>query len=290
MWGGRPRPRPDPWSGIDHQTPPPPSPAAPFTSASPPRPPGPASIPNPPPPPPPPPPSLPSPPAVAVKIHPLHSRQVHTMNSSRAEASRLNGAKSRGPKTENGRRASSLNAIKHGLTAETVVLPNESEGEYEAALTEYLLHFTPANQPEADLVRQLASASWRLARYTAIETSLFDIQMEKDREYVDKKWKSVDGTVRLALAFESLSGQHSPLALLNRYQARLHHEYQRILKALLQLQAARRADEAKLQNEPKPLAQAAPDSDEPMQPTTAILPYWKTLSSNGLPPTATSPS
>jgi hypothetical protein len=212
------------------------------------------------------------------------------MTLSRAEASRINGAKSHGPKTEDGRRAASLNAIKHGLTAETVVLPNESEEEYQADLHAYLQHFAPANKPEIDLVLQLASAQWRLARYTAVEMSLFDIQMEKSRKYIDKEWKNIDESRRVALAFQALSGAHSPLALLNRYQARLHHEYQRILKALLQLQAARRADQAKLQNEPKPDAQIAPDGIEPIQPTTAILPYWKTLSSNGLRPTATSPS
>jgi hypothetical protein len=194
------------------------------------------------------------------------------MTPSRAEASRINGAKSHGPKTEDGRRAVSLNAVKHGLTAETVVLPNESEEEYTAELNQYLDHFAPANKPEADLVLQLASAQWRLARYTAVETSLFDIQMEKSRKYIDKEWKNINES------------------LLNRYQARLQHEYQRILKALLQLQAARRADQAKLQNEPKPLAQTSPASDDPMQPATAMLPYWKTPSSNGLPPMATSPS
>ena len=180
------------------------------------------------------------------------------MTPSKAETSRINGAKSHGPKTEDGRRAASLNAVKHGLTAETVVLPNESEEEYQAELNGYLQHFAPANKPEADLVLQLASAQWRLARYTAVETSLFDIQMEKSRKYIDKEWKNIDESRRVALAFQALSGAHSPLALLNRYQARMHHEYQRILKALLQLQAARRANEAKLQNEPKPLAQAAP--------------------------------
>jgi len=180
------------------------------------------------------------------------------MTSSRAEASRINGAKSRGPKTEDGLRSVSLNAIKHGLTAKTVVLPNESEEEYEAELRDYLHHFAPANKPEADLVRQLASAHWRLSRYTGIETGLLDIEMEKRRKYVDGAWKNIDERGRLALAFESLAGAHSPLALLNRYEARLHHEYQRILKALLQMQACRTAAEAKLQNEPKPEDQIAP--------------------------------
>jgi hypothetical protein len=89
------------------------------------------------------------------------------MTTSRAEASRINGAKSHGPKTEDGRRAASLNAVKHGLTAETVVLPNESQEEYQAELDDYRQHFAPANKPEADLVRQLTSAHWRLARYTS---------------------------------------------------------------------------------------------------------------------------
>src|SRR4029077_10247895 len=178
------------------------------------------------------------------------------MNHSRAEASRINGAKSHGPKSEDGRRAVSLNAIKHGLTAETVVLPNESEEQYQAELRDYLEHFAPANKPETDLVLQLASAHWRLARYTAVETSLFDIQMEKSRKNIDKEWKNIDESVRLALAFEALSGTRSPLALLNRYQARLHHEYQRILKTLLQMQATRVTAESKLQNEPE---QPAPE-------------------------------
>ena len=180
------------------------------------------------------------------------------MTPSRAESSRINGAKSRGPKTEDGRRAVSLNAVKHGLTAETVVLPNESEEEYQAELNEYLDHFAPANKPEADLVRQLVSAHWRIARYARIETDLLGLEVERQREHLVNDWKRIEECGRVALAFEKLSGPHSPLALLNRYQARLHHEYQRILKALLQLQAARTADEAKLQNEPKPLAQAAP--------------------------------
>ena len=191
------------------------------------------------------------------------------MTPSRAETSRINGAKSRGPKTEQGRRAVSLNAVKHGLTAETVVLPGESEAEYQAELQEYFRHFAPAGKPEADLVRQLASAHWRLARFTHIETSLLSVEIERQRDRIPAEWDRIEECGRLALAFEALAGPHSPLALLNRFEGRLHHEYQRLLKALLQMQATRAASRAELQNEPKQAAAApvqpaaAPVGDEP---------------------------
>ena len=49
---------------------------------------------------------------------------------SKSESARINGAKSRGPKTEAGRQRSSQNALKHGLTAETLVLPTEDPAEF----------------------------------------------------------------------------------------------------------------------------------------------------------------
>ena len=211
---------------------------------------------------------LPPPLALLAQPNRLHSRQVDNMTPTRAEASRINGAKSRGPKTELGRRAVSLNAVKHGFTAETVVLPSESEAEYEAELREYIHHFAPANKPEADLVRQLASAQWRLVRYTRIEAILLDLEMERHREHVTREWNRIEECGRLALAFEALSGAHSPLALLNRYEARLHYEYQRVLKSPCQMQAARRAAETKLQNEPE--AQSKTTQPETRNPVNSF--------------------
>jgi hypothetical protein len=60
----------------------------------------------------------------------------------RAEASRRNGAKSRGPKTTEGKARSSQNALKHGFRAQKhVVLDDEDAAEFaalEAALVEEL--------------------------------------------------------------------------------------------------------------------------------------------------------
>jgi hypothetical protein len=184
-------------------------------------------------------------------------------SAARQTANAANAQLSTGPKSPEGKASSSQNARKHGLTAETVVLPNESEEEYQAELQEYFDHFAPANKPEADLVLQLASAHWRIARYTRIETDLLGLEMERQREHLVKDWKRIEECGRVALAFEALSGAHSPLALLNRYQTRLHHEYQRILKALLQLQAARLAAESKLPNERAPQRRRPPVGGSP---------------------------
>ncbi len=102
------------------------------------------------------------------------------------EAARANGAKSRGPKTPEGKLASSRNALTHGLTARTVVLQNESAEDYESELRAYLDHFRPQGKPEIDLVHQLAAAQWRLARYVAVEAALLEQKMDDQADWVNR--------------------------------------------------------------------------------------------------------
>ena len=45
--------------------------------------------------------------------------------SARDEVNRANALLSTGPKTEEGKQRSSLNALRHGLTGQTVVMPTE---------------------------------------------------------------------------------------------------------------------------------------------------------------------
>jgi hypothetical protein len=78
--------------------------------------------------------------------------------------------------------------------------------------------------------------------------------MDDQAAWVEDKYEEIPENYRLAIAFEALSGNNGSLGLLNRYQARLHREYQRLLKTLIELQAARQAREVKLRNEPKATA------------------------------------
>jgi hypothetical protein len=94
------------------------------------------------------------------------------------EANRRNSLKSTGPKTQAGKQASRCNAVRHGLTAETVIGALEDAGDYkgfEAAIT---ADYDAQSAVERELVLRLASLLWRLRRATTIETGLFEIQAE----------------------------------------------------------------------------------------------------------------
>jgi hypothetical protein len=94
------------------------------------------------------------------------------------EANRRNASKSTGPTTEEGKQRSRSNALRHGLTAETVIVALEDDEDYkefEAAIT---ADYDAQSAVERELVLRLASLMWRLRRATTIETGLFEIQAD----------------------------------------------------------------------------------------------------------------
>ena len=95
---------------------------------------------------------------------------MNTEKLSRAEAARINGGKSRGPVTTEGKARSSLNAHKHGCYSKAVVLPGESQEDFLALVQSYTGQFQPATQFEIDLIQDLADARWRINRIKLVET------------------------------------------------------------------------------------------------------------------------
>jgi hypothetical protein len=93
------------------------------------------------------------------------------------EANRLNALRSTGPKTPEGKFRASRNAVKHGLTAESVVLPNEDPAEYEARLQEWLGDFPPRNAIERSLIDRAMHNSWKLDRIARRERAVLGKQM-----------------------------------------------------------------------------------------------------------------
>ncbi len=94
------------------------------------------------------------------------------------EANRRNAVRSTGPRTEEGKRQTRRNAVRHGLCAETVIDSVEDTEDYRAFEAAVIADYDAQTAVERELVLRLASLLWRLRRATAIETDLFRIQAE----------------------------------------------------------------------------------------------------------------
>ena len=92
------------------------------------------------------------------------------------EANRRNARLSTGPVTEDGKKRSRRNALRHGLTAETVIDALEDADDYAAFEMAIKVDYDPQTTVERELVLRLANLLWRLRRASAIESGLFRTQ------------------------------------------------------------------------------------------------------------------
>ena len=92
--------------------------------------------------------------------------------SATAEINRANAQHSTGPQTPEGKQRSSMNSLRHGLTSQIVVMPNEDLEPYQSHLKSFTDEYHPQGATEAQLVQALADTSWRLNRVAAIEANV----------------------------------------------------------------------------------------------------------------------
>jgi hypothetical protein len=98
-------------------------------------------------------------------------------------ANRRNALKSTGPTTPEGKERSRCNALRHGLTAETVIAALEDAENYQAFEAAVIADYDAESAVERELVLRLASALWRLRRATGIESALFESVTENTRKH-----------------------------------------------------------------------------------------------------------
>src|SRR4051795_11618874 len=99
------------------------------------------------------------------------------------EANRRNARRSTGPVTEDGKLQSRRNAVRHRLTAETVIGALEDAEDYKAFEAAITAEYDAQSAVERELVLRLASLLWRLRRATTMETGLFEIQAKQLNEF-----------------------------------------------------------------------------------------------------------
>jgi hypothetical protein len=143
----------------------------------------------------------------------------------RTEINQANAQHSTGPKTIAGKQQSSLNALKHGLTGQLVVMPTEDLALYESHKKSFFNEYRPQGATEAHLVQDLADVSWRLSRVAALETNLLTC------------------TASPASLVVELEAQSRALANLSLHSQRLSRQFEKTLAQLRDLQAPRRFQE-----------------------------------------------
>ncbi|MBS1828149.1 MAG: hypothetical protein JST93_22775 [Acidobacteria bacterium] len=121
--------------------------------------------------------------------HPLHSKPEEIiMPLTRTEQSRLNGSKSVGPTTEQGRARSALNRTSHGMFSCRVVLETESQKNFQIFAGLYHDLFDPQDQFEADLVDSLVHARWKIRRLESAHSAELNLTITEHRAEIDDKY------------------------------------------------------------------------------------------------------
>jgi hypothetical protein len=153
------------------------------------------------------------------------------------EANRLNAQKSTGPRTPEGRAAVRLNGVKHGLTAETIVLKGESEADFTKLLDSLEAEHDPASPTEEALVVQLAMATWRLRRLYHVEAGFYSYKM---KDTVDsRKEPKLNDTERMGYTVYLST---NTLDIFNRQEGRLERSFYRALHELQRLRKERESN------------------------------------------------
>src|SRR5271169_1004364 len=154
------------------------------------------------------------------------ARRTSCPQPDRAATNRANSAYSTGPRTESGKQRSSLNALSHGLTARSAVLPTEDPEAYQRHIQQFLDEYAPANATETQLVHEIANTAWRLNRIPFLEAELLSRATNPPTEQAAIDFDIVDA--------------HRALASLGLHGSRLSRQFQKTLDQLREIQEERR--------------------------------------------------
>jgi hypothetical protein len=149
----------------------------------------------------------------------------------RGDVNRSNAQHSTGPRTEAGKQRSALNALTHGLTCRTAVLPSEDPAAYEQHRRQFIEEYRPATPTETAFVDELADTSWRLKRIPLLEADLLSRAQSPAPSPEPPAFDIVDA--------------HRLLATLGLHGQRLSRQFHKTLEHLREIQLDRREREHK---------------------------------------------
>jgi hypothetical protein len=146
--------------------------------------------------------------------------------------------KATGPTTPEGKDRSRLNALRHGLSGQTVLMPWEDREAYQAHCAAFLQELAPAGELETQCAQGIADDQWRLNRARAVDSNMFALgQFDYAPATGDEQ---VDAALNAARAFRDNSKAFANLSI---YEQRINRSLEKNFARLTLLQNERKLQE-----------------------------------------------
>jgi len=158
------------------------------------------------------------------------------LNAVQIESNRRNAQQSTGPRTEIGKKTSSLNALRHGLTSRIVVLPTEDLTAYKTFSEEFLADLTPETFAERQCAQTIIDTQWRLNRVRALEDGMLALGHFGPEGEIDPGHPEIHAALTAAAVFREHSQAFVNLSM---HEQRLYRILTAASKSLEDMKAKR---------------------------------------------------
>ena len=185
-------------------------------------------------------------------------------DAARSARNRANASHSTGPKTEAGKHRSSLNALRHGLTGHTIVLPAEDLDAYNRFTQQSFHDLKPVGFLEEQFAQIIADTLWRLHRIPAFEHNLMALGFSEHENSI--KTEHPEAHAALVIT-EAQRDETRALNAISMHGERLSRLLERTLQRLQNLQSQRRDTEASQLSEAAALLQMDKKQELPYNPS-----------------------
>jgi len=159
-----------------------------------------------------------------------------SLNIVQLEANRRNAQQSTGPRTEAGKRTSSLNALRHGLTSRIVVLPTEDLTAYKTFSEEFLADLAPETFSERQCAQTIIDTQWRLNRVRTIEDGMLGLGHFGPETQIDPGHPEIHAALTAAAVYR---GHSQAFVNLSMHEQRLHRILRDATKSLEEMKTKR---------------------------------------------------
>jgi hypothetical protein len=191
-------------------------------------------------------------------------REKNMLTEKQLAANRANAQHSTGPKTEEGKQRSRLNASRHNLTGQVTAMTPEDRAAHDAFSAGLIKSMAPEGELELQLAQRVATDSWRLNRASAIEDNIFALGLFRGPNDLDIEQAELHAAITAARTF---TREAKTIELLTLYEQRLNRSIQKNLATLQALQTTRKAGQKAAMEEAARLLELSEIKGLPYEPT-----------------------